>query len=327
MISLKELNEKRNILLKETQHILSQNLKNIDRLFSPTLGIVNRIYSFLNAGIAKIFELLSFCIRLTSQVILFLADKSITCSQYINRKIYVWKILSIRKQWYENKKGELYNPKLKATISPSWKVTWNMARLNTQFSGMNSKEEAQNLAFKLWMKKRRLKTRLEVHEMEMTIPLTMSHKIFHNKIRLRKATPQDASVLLTFMEERGHPQGDERMKARIDAYAYGSYHHMVIAERGKRIVGFVAFVIYDLFLSEGKRCHIEELLVEGNPVDLCIKRKLIQAVEDFARDNNSKIIDMTTGLTQPQDHTQDFYKFLGYGNDNSTGKIYFQKEL
>jgi len=101
----------------------------------------------------------------------------------------------------------------------------------------------------------------------------------------------------------------------------------MIAERGKMAVGFIAFVIYDLLTCEGKRCHIEELIVDVNPSALSIKRKLIEAVETYARENNGKIIDLTTGSFQEKDSTQDIYKFLGYENDTASAKMYLKKEL
>lgn len=298
----------------------------VNHFFSPKVSILKKVYGFINSIVAFVFEGLSFILRTTSQILLFLAEKIIAANQYVLRKIYVWRILSIRKRWYTNKHGAFYNPRLKATISPCWEVTWNMSRPNGEFRGINSKEEAQELAFKLWMKKRLIHKRLDIREIEVKVPLKISQKILPNKIHLRKATPMDVCFLLSFLDSCGHPH-DEKMKDRLDAYAYGTYNHIVIAERGKKIVGFIAFVIHDLFLSEGKRCHIEELILEEDPVDFTLKRKLLEAVEEFARENNSKTIDMTTGQKAANDHSQDLYRFLGYQNDHAKGKAYFQKEL
>lgn len=261
--------------------------------------------------------------RFTSYVL----SKLQTAFQLLIRKIYVWKILSVRNKWYQLKNGGLYNPKLKATIYPSWQCTWTLAKQNENLSGLESKESAQDIAFKLWMKKRRLKDKLEITDIKISLPPNLSPKILSNKIYIRKASTKDAPELLTVMKQLGYSEGDESMIARIQTYAYSTNNHIFVAERGKKIVGFVAFVIYDLFASSGTRCHIEELVAGNQPSDLSIKRKLLEAIEDFARDNNGKIIDLTTGCYRVNDPNNDFYKYLGYDNDNFTTKMYLKKEL
>lgn len=246
--------------------------------------------------------------------------------QSMFRKIYVWKILSVKKKWYASKDGGLYNPKIKATIYPTWVCTWNISRFDGHYEGIDSKETAQAIAFKLWMKRRRLKNRLSLSEIQISVPINIGQKILHNKIYIRKASPKDAPDVLNLLESLGYPL-DDNMKTRIQAYAYGTNNHIIIAEKGKKIVGFIAFVIYDLFVSEGKRCHIEEFVVDGGVADLSIKRKLMQAVEDFARDQNGKIIDLTIGSYRANDISNDFYKFMGFDNNSSTVKTYMKKEL
>jgi GNAT superfamily N-acetyltransferase len=248
------------------------------------------------------------------------------CLQLMFRKIYVWKILSVRKKWYANRDGGLYNPKLKATIYPTWVCTWNISRFDGHYDGIDTKETAQAIAFKLWMKKRRLKNKLGISEIQMSVPIAIGQKILPNKIYIRKASPKDALDILGLMESLGYPL-DDNMKTRIEAYAYGTNNHIFLAEKGKKVVGFIAFVIYDLFVSEGKRCHIEEFVVDKGVSDLSIKRKLMQAVEDFARDQNGKIIDLTIGSHRVDDVSNDFYKFMGYDNNSLTAKTYMKKEL
>jgi N-acetylglutamate synthase-like GNAT family acetyltransferase len=305
MISLNNLWEKLKNLRNKFKKQLTQCKNYIAGLITAFKNVVLKVYRPISSFFLKIYSIIKFMFR----------------------KVYVWKILSVRKKWYQLKNGGLYNPKLKATVYPSWECTWNLSRQNDNLRGLDSKEYAQDIAFKLWMKKRRLKNKLGFSDIQMTIPLTMGPKILSNKIYIRKATTKDAPELLSIMEQLGYSQGDEAMMSRIQAYAYSTNNHIFIAERGKKIVGFVAFIIYDLFASSGSRCHIEEMVVGNNPSDLSIKRKLFQAVEDFARNNNGKIIDLTTGSYRASDPNYDFYKFMGYDNDNFTSKMYLKKEL
>jgi hypothetical protein len=156
----------------------------------------------------------------------------------------------------------------------------------------------------------------------------LKQKILPNQMNLRPVTFCDAPQLLILMKQLGYPQTDESMKSRIRTYSCEPNHQILVATRGKKIVGFIAFVIYELFVSEGKRCHIEGLIVEANQHTLNVRRKLLQAVEVFARENNSKVIDLTAGLSRSQkDGTHDFYKFLGYHNEGSKAEMYLRKEL
>lgn len=316
MISLIELGEKTAGIFKTTHDRYISYKRALIRFIRPIWSTLVKTYQFIASTLRAIVRL-----------ILFISSKTYALYQVIHRRVYVWKILSVRKRWYGCKEGSFYNPKIKSTIYPTWQCTWTVSRFNDNYTGLDSKKSAQDIAFKLWMKKRHLKNRLGVSEVQMTIPINLGQRILPNKIYIRKASPKDAPQLLNLMERLGYPQGDEAMKARIQAYAYGTNNHIFISERGKQVVGFIAFIIYDLFASSGKRCHIEELLVSPQPSDLSIKRKLMEAVEDFARENDGKIIDLTAGSYRTNDATNDFYKFLGYDNDNVTTKRYLKKEL
>ena len=325
----KELCVKTEPLIKNTKRLSSQYKYTLSQFFSPTRLILSRIYASLISGVAKTCEFLTFIILMAATSIHFLAYKVDLLLKYLRRKIHVWKILSARHQWYLNKKGNFYNPKLKATIYPSWECTWNIAQSSDHYQGYESKKQAQEVAFKMWMKMRRLRNRLDRHyDAELKIPLNLGQKILSNKIHLRKPGPQDIAQLLALMEQQlGYCQVGESMKTRIHNYAGRSNQRILVAERGKKIIGFIAFVIYDLFMSEGKRCRIEGLVVDPKERDLRVKRKLIQAIEVFARDNNSIIIDLTTDSLHAKEGIHDFYKFLGYSSEGSLAKAYLRKEL
>jgi ribosomal protein S18 acetylase RimI-like enzyme len=316
MISLKELREKTAAFFKKSR----------DRYLNFKQALI-RFITPIGAALIKAHKFITYSIVSATTFIVFISSKTWALYNQLHRKVYVWKILSVRKRWYVRKAGGFYNPKIKATIYPTWQCTWNISRFDDNYTGLDSKERAQDIAFKLWMKRRYFKNRLGVSDIQVTIPINLSQRILPNKIYIRKASPKDAPQLLNLMEQLGYPQGDEAMKDRIQAYAYSTNTHIFIAERGKQIVGFIAFIIYDLFASHGKRCHIEELLTRSQSSDLSIKRKLMEAVENFARENQGKIIDLTTGSYRANDATNDFYKFLGYDNDNVTTKRYLKKEL
>jgi ribosomal protein S18 acetylase RimI-like enzyme len=174
---------------------------------------------------------------------------------------------------------------------------------------------------------------MEENNLAKKIPITLTQKIvanqklLPNKIQLRNATLDDTQEILNLMEQMGSLTNDPRFVVRIQTYVDKPNHHILVATKGKSVVGFIAFVIYDLFLSEGKRCRIEGMIVDAKQHDLSVKRKLMQAAEQFARENNGKVIDMIDGTCRKRDGSHDFYKFLGYNNEGSMSKIYLRKEL
>jgi len=307
---------------------VSGHLHGLKRFLEPVLLFLGKIYAPIIRGVSKTCESLAFVISTAATSIHLLAFRIDKLLLYAQRKLYVRKILSARYQWYVNKKGNFYNPKLKATIYPSWECTWNIAQASDVYEGYESRKQAQEVAFKMWMKMRLLKRRLDTqHPPDTKIPINLTHKILSNKIQLRKPTPRDLDQLMALMEQSDCPETKETMKTRLQTYATQSNYQVLLAERGKKVVGFIAFVFYDLFTSEGKRCRIEGLVVDAKSQDLSIKKKLIQAVEEFARNNKGKVIDLTTDLDPTADTTRDLYKFLGYSSEGTLAKAYLKKDL
>jgi ribosomal protein S18 acetylase RimI-like enzyme len=291
------------------------------------LSILSKVYKATVFAVSKICEFLAFLISRAATSVHLLAFKIDILSRYMRRRIYVRKTLAIRNQWYVNKKGNFYNPKIKVTVYPTWECTWNIERVNDHHHGYESKKQAQEVAFKMWMKNRLLQKRLEKNCFDAKIPINLTQKILSNKIVIRKPVFQDITHLLALMEQVGHFQEGESMQMRIQAYSNKPHCQILLAERGKKIVGFIAFVLYDLFMSEGKRCHIEGLVVDVKERGLSVKRKLMQAAEDFARENKGAVVDLTADLEHIKDGMRDFYKILGYNNEGAMAKAYLRKEL
>ena len=333
MLSLEPIFTRTKVFTLNLQEIISKTYFTLCHFLKRFLSLAQRIYKFLNMVVSKTYNFISLVVCKTAKVTLLAINKIDALYQFTHRKIYVWKILSARHKWYQGRKGNLYNPKLNATISPVWACTWNLSRFDDHYKSLESKECAQDIAFKMWMKKRLLQKRLKSHALETRIPIHFTEKIrsnskiLSNKIHLRDAEPHDVSELLALIEQSSYSQNNGGMRSQIYAYLNEKHHHILVALKGKRIVGFIAFVIYDLFVSAGKRCRIEGLIVDKNQPDLSVKKKLMQAVETSARENNSKVIDLIDGFCRTNDGTHDFYKFLGYNNEGSMAKVYLRKEL
>jgi|GEM_PF-305258 len=333
MLSLEPIFARIKVFIHKAHEIISKIQAFFLRSLNPSFLFVNKIYTFLNIMVSKICDFMAFTIQAAAEVTLLAAAKADILYQYTHRKIYVWKTLSARHKWYKSKKENLYNPKLNATIFPTWVCTWNLSYLEEHYHGLESLESAQDIAFKMWMKKRLLEKRLKSYTLENRIPINFTEKILStpkilpNKIYLREAVFNDIADLIILMEKNGYPKSESGIQSQIRTYLDDPRHHILIAIRGKKIVGFIAFVIYDLFTSEGKRCRIEGLVVDAKQPDLSVKRRLMQAAEASAREHNGKVIDLIDSFCRIKDGSHDFYKFLGYNSEGSIAKVYLRKEL
>lgn len=58
-----------------------------------------------------------------------------------------------------------------------------------------------------------------------------------------------------------------------------------------------------------------------------IGKKLMNFVEEFARQFGDVIIDLTSGRRREKDGSHEFYDALGYKNNGHMAKVYLRKEL
>lgn len=100
----------------------------------------------------KFFLFTKFPVFLTQ--IKLLIDELTKFTKIWARKIYVWRVLSVRNGWYLSKNSNHYNPTLQATVYKSYRDGWNIARFNVHYEGYKTKKLAQEAAFKMWMKER-----------------------------------------------------------------------------------------------------------------------------------------------------------------------------
>jgi GNAT superfamily N-acetyltransferase len=150
----------------------------------------------------------------------------------------------------------------------------------------------------------------------------------HNPmISIRTAQISDATSLMPLMEQLGYPTVLEALQAKIQTYSQNNTYQIFLAEKSSHMVGFIAFVCYEMFVYHQKCCRIEALIIDENHRGQGIGRELMQHIETFARQAGCKIIDFTSGVHRAKDGTHEFYKRMGYGNQGRHEKLYLRKNL
>ncbi|CZL28831.1 GNAT family N-acetyltransferase [Legionella pneumophila] len=144
---------------------------------------------------------------------------------------------------------------------------------------------------------------------------------------IRNALIDDVPHLLPLMEQLGYPQSPEELQKRLELFTGQLHFGVLLAEIAGKAVGWVAWSKSHLFVSATTRIHIEGLVVDQNHRGKGIGKKLMIAIEEFARQFSPCIIDLTSGLRRVKDGSHDFYKSLGYHNEGHMAKLYLRKTL
>lgn len=144
---------------------------------------------------------------------------------------------------------------------------------------------------------------------------------------IRPATLEDASFLLPLMEQLGYPLSLKALQGRIKKYSDHHSYHVLVAEKNHNLLGFIALAFHEFFVFEGKRCRIEGLIVDDKHRGHGVGRHLIQQAEILAKQEGCLLIELTSGLRRAKDGSHEFYRALGYENDDITGKLYLRKDL
>lgn len=153
--------------------------------------------------------------------------------------------------------------------------------------------------------------------------------IFLNEegMEIRQATPHDLFQLVPLLAELGYPTNLEELTARFQRFLQYPGHGVAVCERGKQIIGFVAWSKSDLFVSDMAKFRIEGLLVTKHYRGQGIGKKLMERMEEMAYCYRPSIVELTSGLRRAKEGTHEFYKKLGYKNEGLMAKLYLRKEF
>jgi GNAT superfamily N-acetyltransferase len=146
-------------------------------------------------------------------------------------------------------------------------------------------------------------------------------------IIVRRANKKDIESLLPFMTQLGYPTNLDMFKKRFDSFLNLDGYGIGLACLKDQIIGLAAWSKSTIFVIDKIRIHIEALVVNEHYRGQGIGKKLIDFIEDFAKQFSPVVIDLTSGVRRAKDGSHEFYKNLGYQNEGHMAKLYFRKEL
>ena len=127
---------------------------------------------------------------------------------------------------------------------------------------------------------------------------------------IRKAHLNDLLLVMPLMEQLGYPQDFDEFQKKFELYLNDGHYGIAVAESEHKIVGLVAYVCYDLFVTSKKRFRIEGLIVDQAFRGKGVGKALMEYVENLAKEQGSSVIDLTSGTRRKDSGSHIFYEKL-----------------
>jgi GNAT superfamily N-acetyltransferase len=130
-----------------------------------------------------------------------------------------------------------------------------------------------------------------------------------NDLLLRNAHVADASRMAELSGTLGYPVSAEAMARRLTRVLKLETHCVFVAERSSEVVGWSHGVEQEMLELE-RRCEIWGLVVAENERGRGVGRRLIEAIEKWARDRGLKDMSVRSNVIRSESHP--FYERIGY---------------
>ena len=129
------------------------------------------------------------------------------------------------------------------------------------------------------------------------------------QISLRDAQQADAERLATLLTDEGYPAGATDLAARIERFASPA-SHVVVAEAGGDVAGFIAFHVIPRFETDDRFVRIVTLVVGPGFRERGVGRLLMTEAERVAGEEGAVYLEITAGHHRPE--ARQMYESLGY---------------
>jgi N-acetylglutamate synthase-like GNAT family acetyltransferase len=130
-----------------------------------------------------------------------------------------------------------------------------------------------------------------------------------NGLIVRKAKKHDAARIAELSGTLGYPVSSEAMEQRLGRVLPLETHTVFVAEISGNIVGWTHGAEHEL-LELGSRCEILGLVVAEGQRGLGTGRRLVEAIEQWARGRGLEQIFVRSNVIRPESHP--FYERIGF---------------
>jgi GNAT superfamily N-acetyltransferase len=141
-------------------------------------------------------------------------------------------------------------------------------------------------------------------------------------LHIRVVVPEDLGALADLTKQLGYDTSLATLRANILSYLQDNERSLFVAVVENTVVGYIATGVTQMFHQEKKHMRVVSLVVDRLHRGKGIGKRLLLAAEDWAREHNCWMIDLTSSFRRETEGTHDFYLNQGYRKD---GSAYFRK--
>jgi GNAT superfamily N-acetyltransferase len=129
-------------------------------------------------------------------------------------------------------------------------------------------------------------------------------------IRIREATSEDTQALAEILCQTGYPCKGEALGSRLSKYLGDPVSAVLVADDGAKVLGFACAHVIPLFHEDASLCRLTIMGVAETCRRRGVGRLLMNAIEEFARQNSCRRVEITSSDHRVAAHS--FYRALGY---------------
>jgi GNAT superfamily N-acetyltransferase len=129
-----------------------------------------------------------------------------------------------------------------------------------------------------------------------------------SELTIRKATAADAAAIARLSGQLGYPVEPDAMAERLKRVLRREEHVVFVAD-ATEVAGWIHAAEQEI-LEYGKLCEVWGLVVADGYRGKSVGRRLVEAVERWARDRGLAEIHVRSNVVRPESHP--FYERLGF---------------
>jgi GNAT superfamily N-acetyltransferase len=130
-----------------------------------------------------------------------------------------------------------------------------------------------------------------------------------NDLVVRRAKTADAAHVAELSGILGYPVDRETIKSRLEQLRGREDHVVFIADMNGEVVGWIHGAEHELLVA-GRMAEILGLVVAEGRRAGGVGRRLVEAVEQWARGRGLKDVSVRSNVVRPESHS--FYERIGY---------------
>jgi N-acetylglutamate synthase-like GNAT family acetyltransferase len=136
-----------------------------------------------------------------------------------------------------------------------------------------------------------------------------------NALQIRQATAADADAIARLLGQLGYPTDGVVVPERLNRLRANHRGVVLVAQRGDEVVGFATVHVLSVLNRPRDVAWLTALVVDESARGSGVGRRLVESVEDFARQSGCERLSVTT-----QEHRTDARAFYGRVGLEPTGR-------